>query len=80
MIEARDGRGVLRLRDGGPGLAPEVLDHLFEPFNSTRAQGLGLGLSLCESLAAAMGGALSAHNVEPHGAEFRLALPLAQTP
>ena len=80
VIEARDGQGVLRLRDGGPGLAPEVLDHLFEPFTTTRAQGLGLGLSLCESLAAAMGGTLSAQNVQPQGAEFRLALPLAQTP
>lgn len=79
MIDAREGRGALRLRDGGPGLAPEVLAHLFEPFTSTRpgGLGLGLGLSLCESLAGAMGGTLAAQNVQPHGAEFRLELPLA---
>ena len=38
---------------------------------------LGLGLSLCESLAAGMGGALSASNRAPHGATFTLELPLA---
>lgn len=76
-VNAESGRGVLRLRDGGPGLAAEVLDHLFEPFVSTRAGGLGLGLSLCASLAGAMGGALSAQNVPAGGAEFRLELPLA---
>jgi C4-dicarboxylate-specific signal transduction histidine kinase len=76
-VDTEPGRGVLRLRDGGPGLAPEVLDHLFEPFVSTRAGGLGLGLSLCQSLASAMGGTLSAQNVPNGGAEFRLELPLA---
>ncbi|MEP6559316.1 MAG: ATP-binding protein [Burkholderiales bacterium] len=75
----QDPSGLLCLRDGGPGLAPQVLDHLFEPFHSTRADGLGLGLSLCESLAVAMGGALSGQNVRPHGAEFLLALPLARS-
>lgn len=76
-IGTQDRLGWLSLRDGGPGLAPEVLAHLFEPFVSTRAEGLGLGLSLCESLATTMGGSLSAQNVQPHGAQFRLALPLA---
>lgn len=76
-VDTEPSRGVLRLRDGGPGLAPEVLDHLFEPFVSTRQGGLGLGLSLSESLASAMGGTLTAQNVPTGGAEFRLELPLA---
>ena len=75
-IRAQGGRGLLRLRDGGPGLAPEVMAHLFEPFNTTRPDGLGLGLSLCESLATAMGGTLNAQNLTPTGAEFVLDLPL----
>ena len=79
-IAAESGRGMLRLRDRGPGLATEVLDHLFEPFVTTRPGGLGLGLSLCASLAGAMGGALSAQNMPAGGAEFRLELPLAATP
>lgn len=78
--EPGSGRGVLRLSDGGPGLATEVLEHLFEPFLSTRPGGLGLGLSLCATLADAMGGALSAQNGPAGGAEFRLELPLAAAP
>lgn len=69
--------GVLAVQDSGPGLAPEVLPRVFEPFFTTRAGGLGLGLSLCETLAAGMGGALSVRNLAPRGAEFRLTLPLA---
>lgn len=76
-IDAHHGRGWLRLLDGGPGLAPEVLSHLFEPFTSTRSEGLGLGLSLCQTLATSMGGSLTAQNVLPGGAEFTLELPLA---
>lgn len=78
-IRAQDGRGLLRLRDGGPGLAPQVMAHLFEPFNSARPGGLGLGLTLCESLATTMGGTLTAQNLPRHGAEFVLTLPLTDT-
>jgi signal transduction histidine kinase len=73
-------QGVLTLADSGPGLPAEVLAHLFEPFNSTRTGGLGLGLSLCESLASGMGGALTGQNAARGGAVFRLSLPLAPNP
>ena len=46
--------------DSGPGIPPEVLPRIFEPFFSTREHGLGLGLSLCETLAHEMGGSLQA--------------------
>ena len=69
--------GVLTVRDSGPGVPPDALPRLFEPFFTTRSGGLGLGLSLCETLVGAMHGTLSVRNVEPQGAEFRLALPLA---
>jgi signal transduction histidine kinase len=59
--------GVLDLQDSGPGLAPEVLDRLFQPFTSTRSGGLGLGLSLSESLAVMQGGRLSARNALARG-------------
>jgi signal transduction histidine kinase len=71
------GMGVLTVIDSGPGIAPDILPRLFEPFFSTREQGLGLGLSLCETLAQGMGGELTAAHHEPRGAQFRLALPLA---
>ncbi|WP_369656048.1 sensor histidine kinase [Variovorax sp. V213] len=72
--------GVLTVTDNGRGIAPEALPRLFEPFFSTREGGLGLGLSLSETLASGMGGSLSAANVAPRGARFTLLLPLVAQP
>lgn len=69
--------GVLTICDSGPGFAAEILARIFEPFFTTRSGGLGLGLSLCESLAADMGGTLTATNAAQRGALLRLSLPLA---
>ena len=71
--------GELRIADNGPGIAPDALPRLFEPFFSTRsdAGGLGLGLSVCESLVTHMDGHISAQNRSPRGAEFIVTLPLA---
>ena len=71
----------LRVCDNGPGLAPEHLERVFEPFFTTRAGGLGLGLPLCQTLAQTLGGSLEARNaVAPGGgvagAELVLTLPL----
>ena len=68
--------GVLTVTDNGRGIAPEAMPRLFEPFFSTREGGLGLGLSLSETLASGMGGSLSAANAAPRGARFTLLLPL----
>lgn len=74
----RDGPQVaIRIIDNGPGLSPETLDKLFTPFYSTRPDGLGLGLTLCESLARNQGGALTAGNCSQGGAVFCLSLPMA---
>lgn len=70
--------GELAVADRGPGIAPEALPHLFEPFFSTRDGGLGLGLSLCETLAQGMGGSLVAANQPGGGAVFTLRLPLSR--
>jgi len=68
----------VRVCDSGPGISPEVLPHIFEPFFSTREHGLGLGLSLCETLAQEMGGSLQATPGEGgRGACFVLRLPRA---
>ncbi|RFO94716.1 two-component sensor histidine kinase [Rhodoferax lacus] len=75
---AQDGtRASLSVQDNGPGLSADVLAHLFEPFFTTREGGLGLGLPLCETLAGAMAGSITARNATPAGAEFVLSLPLA---
>ncbi len=69
--------GTLKVSDTGPGIAPDVLPRIFEPFFSTREGGLGLGLSLCETLASSMGGSLAASHNTPRGAVFKLSLPIA---
>jgi signal transduction histidine kinase len=76
-LEAVAPRGVLHVQDTGPGITPDALPRIFEPFFTTREGGLGLGLSLCETLVEGMGGQIQASNASPHGAEFSVSLPLA---
>lgn len=80
-VRAEGDRGVLHITDSGPGIPADVLPRIFEPFFTTREGGLGLGLSLCESLATGMGGTLTAQSGGarpggPGGARFTLTLPL----
>ncbi|MBX3621879.1 MAG: sensor histidine kinase [Rhizobacter sp.] len=76
--ELAAGRVLLRVCDSGPGIAPEVLPHLFEPFYTTKpaGQGLGLGLALSHGIVDSMGGQLRARNTA-HGAEFTIDLEAA---
>jgi PAS domain S-box-containing protein len=68
--------GVLvSVRDSGPGLAPATLEHLFEPFYTTKPTGLGLGLSICHSIIEAHEGRLWAEANEPRGAIFQFLTP-----
>jgi hypothetical protein len=61
--------------DNGSGIRPDILDQLFEPFVTTKHQGLGLGLTICRSIATAHGGQLWAANNQDRGSAFRLLLP-----
>lgn len=78
ITQTRTGDWVqLRVQDNGPGIAPEVRDRLFTPFATTRSQGLGLGLTLSESLADSLGGHLRLiERPALRGACFELTLPL----
>jgi two-component system, LuxR family, sensor kinase FixL len=70
----------IAVADSGRGLSPEVADHLFEPFVSTKRNGMGLGLSICRSIVEAHGGRLWA-NLGPDGGTifcFTLATPPAE--
>src|SRR3954447_3857691 len=74
---ALDGRGIeVRVSDTGPGLSPEVRDHLFEPFFTTKAEGTGLGLPIAREIALAHRGDLTAGpGPGGRGAAFILRLP-----
>lgn len=76
--EAVEGRYRLRVRDNGHGIDAEARKHLFEPFYTTKPgeQGLGLGLTLSASLAAAAGGSLNAEHPSEGGTVFVLSVPL----
>jgi signal transduction histidine kinase len=63
------------VRDTGHGLRPESLPSLFEPFYTTKADGMGMGLSICRSIIEAHGGQLWATRCEPRGALFQFTLP-----
>jgi PAS domain S-box-containing protein len=68
--------GVLvAVRDSGPGLNPESLERLFDPFYTTKPGGMGMGLSICRSIIEAHGGRAWAAANEPRGASFHFSLP-----
>jgi signal transduction histidine kinase len=77
-----EGQAILRVRDTGPGVAPQHASSLFTPFFTTKAagQGTGLGLSLSYGLVKAHDGELSYEPPPEGGAEFRVALPLHDAP
>lgn len=66
------------VRDNGPGLAPEVAERLFEPFVTTKADGMGIGLSICRSIVEAHGGVIEGGTNPGGGAVFRFTLPVAR--
>jgi signal transduction histidine kinase len=74
--ESIGGEGVrVGVRDTGPGLSTESLPRLFEPFYTTKAGGMGMGLVICRSIIEAHGGRLWATACEPRGALFQFTLP-----
>jgi len=74
-IRGAGGEVVTEVEDHGPGLDPAQLPRLFEPFYSTRAGGMGMGLAICRTCVEAHGGRLWATSEPGAGATFRFALP-----
>jgi PAS domain S-box-containing protein len=71
---------IIEVEDNGPGMSPEVRQHLFNPFFTTKpaGEGTGLGLSICQSIVQSMGGKIEVESVQGQGSVFRLVLPAAQ--
>lgn len=74
---AADGRALIEVIDGGPGVPAELLPAIFDPYVSTKNRGSGLGLSLVRDVAAQHGGAAGVDNLPEGGARAWLAVPLA---
>ena len=76
--EVSQGSSILvAVRDTGPGVDPEHLDRIFKPFYTTKASGIGMGLSICRSIIDAHDGQLWAEPNQPRGTVFYFTLPTA---
>jgi len=73
--EVRGEEVEVAVRDNGPGLTPDVQQHLFESFFTTKPQGLGLGLPIVQSIVERHHGRVRAENADEGGAIFRVTLP-----
>jgi two-component system sensor kinase FixL len=76
-LTAGGGAVIVRIVDTGPGLAPDVANRLFQPFVTTKPQGMGVGLSICRSIVEGHGGTLVAEPNPGGGTVFSFTLPLA---
>ena len=75
--EAQAGNFLICVADRGPGIPEDALANLFEPFWGTKASGMGIGLAVCRTIAAAHRGSLTAANAPTGGAIFCVRLPAA---
>jgi len=74
--KTRDPASVLiAIEDSGTGVDQEKIGSIFEPFYTTKALGMGMGLSICRSIVEAHGGRLSASHNQPHGMILQIVLP-----
>lgn len=77
VTTAEEGNTVrISVTDRGPGVAAGLIDAVFEPFVTSKPQGLGLGLAICRSIIGAHGGRIWAANNSGRGATFSFALPV----
>jgi two-component system sensor kinase FixL len=72
-----DGQFItLSVRDNGPGIGTQAMEHLFDPFYTTKKEGLGMGLAISRSIIEEHGGRLWAENNQDGGATFYFTVPI----
>jgi two-component system sensor kinase FixL len=69
-----DGLVTISVADTGTGIAPEMTKQLFQPFVTTKREGMGVGLSICRTIVEAHGGRIWAESNQPKGTVFRFTL------
>jgi len=70
---------IVTVEDSGTGIALENIDRIFDTFFTTKPHGMGMGLAICRSIIESHGGTLSASPGYPHGAIFRIVLPIGRS-
>jgi PAS domain S-box-containing protein len=71
------GTGMVRVEDVGPGIPPDEVPRLFTRFHTTKPDGLGMGLCVCQNIVQSLGGRISHEHGATRGATFQIALPLS---
>jgi signal transduction histidine kinase len=70
-----DGSVGFSIHDSGPGIVEQDLDHVFDSFFTTKQQGVGIGLAICQSIITTHGGSIAVSNHPDGGAHFCFSLP-----
>jgi PAS domain S-box-containing protein len=76
--QSQTGGILVAVHDSGPGVDPLNLERVFEPFYTTKTSGIGMGLSICQTIINGYGGRLWMSANEPRGAIFQFTLPAAK--
>jgi PAS domain S-box-containing protein len=71
---------IVKISDSGNGIRPELMETVFDPFQTTKPKGIGIGLSICKSILEAHDGKILVDNTKSGGAVFSLILPIAGEP
>ena len=75
-VQRSGSNAEVRVADNGPGIAPENLQRIFQPFVSTKGKGMGLGLAICRDIVEGHGGRLEVESTPGEGTTFTISLPL----
>lgn len=78
LARATEGSASIEVRDTGSGIPPEHLEQIFDPFYTTKARGLGVGLAISRSIVASHGGSIQALHNRPTGTVIMIRLPLSE--
>jgi signal transduction histidine kinase len=73
-VRTQDGSGLLVVEDQGPGVPDDLRAKLFQPFFTTKGEGLGMGLAICQTILQTLGGSIELQNRPDRGATFQVML------